>query len=109
MLAKHFPDWEARLSVEKQQAIIYYKAAKKLKEYQKLSPLLKNHEKWLTDEEKFAIDYFHGRGIYKKYQDPKIPPNVLDTRQTFLKKMENQEMRQKFLENYNRLNPIKEN
>jgi hypothetical protein len=105
ILAKHFPDWEARLEMEKHQARIYSKAAKKLKEYQKLSPFLKNHEKWLTEEEKFALDYFHGRGIYKKYQ----PPNVLDTRQTFLKKMENQEMREKFLENYNRLNPIKEN
>ena len=48
-------------------------------------------------------------GIYKKYQDPKISPNLFDTRQTFLKKMEDQEMREKFLENYNRLNPIKEN
>ena len=67
MLAKHFPDWEARLSVEKEQAISYNKAAKKLKEFQKFSPLLKNHEKWLTDEEKFSIDYFHGRGIYKKH------------------------------------------
>ena len=109
MLAKHFPDWEARLSVEKQQARIYQKAAKRLKEYQKFSPLLKNHEKWLTDEEKFALDYFHGRGIYKKYQDPKTLPNVHDTRQTFLKKMEDPEMRQKFLESYNRLNSIKEN
>jgi len=109
MLTKHFPDSEARLSMEKQQAIIYYKAAKKLKEYKKFQPLLKNHEKWLTDEEKSTLDYFHGRGIYKKYQDPKISPNVLDTRQTFLKKMEDQEMREKFLENYNRLNLIKEN
>ena len=63
MLAKHFSDLETRLSVEKQQAIIYSKAAKKLKASQKLSPLLKPHEKWLTDEEKFAIDYFHRRGI----------------------------------------------
>ena len=66
MLAKHFPDSEARLSMEKQQAIIYYKAAKKLKEYKKFHPLLKNPEKWLTDEEKSAINYFHGRGDLQK-------------------------------------------
>ena len=68
--------------------------------------MLKNHEKWLTDEEKSALDYFHERGIYKKYQNPKIPPNVLDTRQTFLKKIEDQGMREKFLENSNQRNPI---
>jgi hypothetical protein len=79
------------------------------KEYKKLSPLLKNHEKWLTDEEKFAIDFFEGRGICKKHQDPTIPPNLLDIKQTFLKTMEDPEMRQKFLENYNLLNSIEEN
>ncbi len=68
--------------------------------------MLKPHENWLIDEEKSAIDYFHGRGKYKKYQDPKTPPNLLDTRKTFLKKMEDKEMREKFLEYYNRRNPI---
>lgn len=38
--------------------------------------MLKNPEKILTDDEKLAIDYFHGRGICKKYQDPKIRPNI---------------------------------
>ena len=62
---KKFLRWKARVSIEKQEARIYY--------------MLKNHEKWLRDEEKSALDYFHGIGIYKKYQDP---------RKTFLKKME---------------------
>jgi len=109
MLAKHFPDWEARVSIENQEARIYYKATRRLKEYKKFHPLLKIPENLLTDEEKSAINYFHGRGDYKKYQDPKVSPNLFDTRKTFLKKMEDKEMRQKFLENYNRLNPIKEN
>ena len=52
------------------------------------------------------INYFHGTGIYAKFQDPEIPPNILDTRKTFLKKMENQDMREKFLETYNRVNSI---
>lgn len=95
--------------MQKQQAIIYPEAVKKLKASQNFSPFLENHEKWLTDEERFAIDYFHGEGIYKKYQDPKTPPKIFDTRQTFLKKMEDEEMREKFLESYNRMNPIEEN
>jgi hypothetical protein len=106
MLAKHFPDWETRVSIENQEARIYYKATRRLKEYKKFNPLLKIPENFLTDEEKSAIDYFHGRGDYKKYQDPKVFPNLLDTRKTFLKKMEDKEMREKFLEYYNRMNPI---
>jgi hypothetical protein len=109
MLARHFPDWDKRLSVEKEQAIIYNKAIKKLKANKNFNPLLENTEKGLTDEEKFSLDYFYGRGICEKLQDPKTSPNIYDTRQTFLKKMENQEMRQKFLESYNQRNPIKEN
>ena len=89
MLVKHFPDFESRSSLEKGQAIIYRKAIKRLKEYQRISPLLKNHQKWLTAEEKSSIDYFHGTGIYAKFQDPKTPPNINDTRKTFLKKIEN--------------------
>ena len=106
MQVKHFPDFESRASLEKQQAIIYQKAVKKIKEYQRISPLLNNYQKWLTAEEKSSIDYFHGTGIYAKFQDPKTPPNILDTRKTFLKKMENQDMREKFLETYNRVNSI---
>lgn len=109
MLARYFPDWDARLSIENHQAIIYSKASKKLKAYKTLNPLLKNSEKLLTDEEKFAVDYFHGRGLCEKFQDPKMFPNVLNTRQTFLKKMENQEMREEFLESYNQQKAIKEN
>ena len=106
MLVKHFPDFESRASLEKQQAIIYDKAVQKIKEYQRLVPLLNNYQKWLTAEEKLSINYFHGAGIYAKFQDPKIPPNILDTRETFLKKMENKDMREKFLESYNRVNSI---
>ncbi len=106
MLVKRFPDIESRVSLEKQQAIIYQKAVKKIKEYQRISPLLNNYQKLLTAEEKSSIEYFHGTGIYAKLQDPKTPPNKFDTRKTFLKKMENKNMRDKFLETYNLLNPI---
>jgi hypothetical protein len=55
----------------------------------------------LTFQEQDAFDYFHGTGFYKDYQNPKTSPNIFDTRQSFLEKMQNFEMRTKFL-NYNK-------
>ena len=106
MLVRHFPNFESRASLEKQQARIYQKAVKKIKEYKRVFPLLNNYQKCLTAEEKLSIDYFHGTEIYAKFQDPKTPPNLFDTRETFLKKMENEDMLEKFLETYNRVNSI---
>ena len=106
MQFKYFPDFESRIAMEKQQAIIYQKAVRKIREHQRLFPLLNNHQKWLTAEEESTINYFHGTGFYAKLQDPKTPPNIFDTRKTFLKKMENPDMRKKFLETYNRENTI---
>ena len=102
ILIEHFPDLESRVFQEKRQGRIYQKAIKKIKEYKRISPLLNNYQELLTAEEKSAIDYFHGTGIYAKFQDPNTSPNIYDTRKTFLKKMENKEMREKFLEAYNR-------
>ena len=102
MLIKHFPDFQARVELEKRQAEIYENAMKKIKTYKQIFPLLNDYEKLLTDQERSSINYFHGIGIYKKYQDPSIPPNLFDTRVTFLKKMENQDMRENFLLIYNR-------
>ena len=56
-------DFESKISMEKHQAIIYQKVLKKLKEYQRLFLLLNNYQNWLTAEEKFSINYFHGNGI----------------------------------------------
>ena len=50
MLVKHFPDFESRASLEKRQAITYQKAVKKIKEYQRISPLLNNYQKCLIKE-----------------------------------------------------------
>ncbi len=82
MQFKRFPDFESRISMEKQQAIIYQKGLRKVREHQRLFPLLNNHQQWLTAEEKSAINYFHGTGFYSKLQDPKTPPNLFDTRKT---------------------------
>ena len=106
MLVKHFPDFESRVSLEKRQGRNYQKAVKKIKKYKRISPLLNDYQKLLTAEEKSAIDYFQGTGIYAKFQDYNTPPNIYDTRKTLKKKMENEEMRKKFLEAYNRKYPI---
>jgi hypothetical protein len=82
MQFKRFPDFESRISMEKQQAIIYQKRVRKVREHQRLFPLLNNHQQWLTAEEKSVINYFHGTGFYAKLQDPKTPPNLFDTRKT---------------------------
>ena len=58
--------------------------------------------KILTHSEKDAFDYFNGTGFYKYHQNLNTPPNIYDTRQTFLKKMQNSETRNNFLKTYNR-------
>ena len=56
----------------------------------------------LTPQERDAFDYFHGTGFYKYYQNPKTLPNIFDTRQSFVVKMQDREMRTKFLDQFNR-------
>lgn len=51
-----------------------------------------------TDEEKTAIDYVEGAGVYKYYRSLKKPPNILDTRESLLLKMHDPKMRDKFLD-----------
>lgn len=45
---------------------------------------IKENSNYYTKKELDAIDYFHGNGFYQKYEDPKLKPNIFDTRQTFL-------------------------
>lgn len=56
----------------------------------------------LTSQEKDALDYFRGTGFYQSQQDVSTPRNMFDTRETFLKKMQNFEMRNKFFNSYNK-------
>ena len=57
----------------------------------------------LTKQEQDALDYFNGQNFYKYYQSLETPPNIFDTRWSFLLKIEeNKNMRENFLENYNR-------
>ena len=60
------------------------------------------HRIKFTPQEQDAFDYFHGTGFYKDHQDLNTPPNRFDTRETFLNKMQDSEMRNNFLKAYNR-------
>jgi hypothetical protein len=103
ILQKGFPDWERRIEYEKRQRELYESAQKKLK----MSPIGISSSEKLSElfslEEKDAIAYFQGTGFYAYCQKLEERPNVFDTRETFLLKMHNPEMRENFLNALNRL------
>jgi hypothetical protein len=103
MLRKHFPDWEGRMDYQKKQEKIYNSALLKKREMQRLH-LLETPNLY-TKEELDAISYFQGTGFYSYYQSLGTPPNIFDTRWSFLLKVEkNKDMRENFLKSYNRRN-----
>ena len=53
-----------------------------------------------TKDKLDAIAYFEGTGFYQKYQDPKLKPNIFDTRQTFLLKMHDPILPRNFLNSF---------
>lgn len=54
----------------------------------------------LIPEEQDTSNYFSRTGFYKTYQSPETSPNIFDTRESLLKKMNNREMRTNFLNSY---------
>ena len=98
-LEQHFPDWEERMNYQKKQEEFYKSAMRKESELKRLR--IKDTSKFYTKQELDAIDYFHGTGFYKKYQDPAIKPNIFDTRQTFLFKMHDRMRLLEFLNSFN--------
>lgn len=69
-----------------------------------MSPIgISSSDKLFSPEEKDAIAYFQGTGFYVGCQKLEERPNVFDTRETFLLKMHNLKMREKFLNGLNRL------
>ena len=59
---------------------------------------------YLTFNCQRASDYFNGQNFYKYYQNLEIPPNIYDTRRSFLLKVEqNKNMQENFLKSYNRI------
>lgn len=57
-----------------------------------------------TKQEQDAFDYFNGQNFYKYYQSLETPPNIYDTRWSFLLKVEkNKDMRENFLKSYHQI------
>jgi hypothetical protein len=68
-----------------------------------ISSSKENLEKVFSPEERDAIDYFQGTGVYQYYQKIEKRPNIFDTRETFLLKMHDKDAREKFLNALNKL------
>ena len=98
-LEQHFPDWEQRMTYQKNQEDFYKSAIRKKREIKGLR--IKENSNFYTKEELNAINYFHGTGFFQKYQHPKEKPNIFDTRQTFLLKMHDPLARENFLNSFN--------
>lgn len=97
MLKQYFPDWNVRVNYQNKQVKFYRSGLRRISEAKRLRIKLK-----LTPQEQDAFDYFGGKNFYSYHQNVKTSPNIYDTRQSFLLKMENREMRAKFLKAYNR-------
>lgn len=101
-LEKHFPDWDERMNYQKKQENFYKSAMKKQAELRRIKVMDKRNR--YTKEELDAIDYFRGTGFYARQQDPKMKPNIYDTRQSLLLKMHDDQMRNDLLNSFNSIN-----
>ena len=100
MLRKHFPDWKDRMDYQKKQEKFYKSAMLRKQEIQRLRRI--ETPNLYTKEELDAISYYQGTGFYSYYQSLETPPNIFDTRWSFLLKVEkNKKMRHTFLKRYN--------
>jgi len=95
LLENLFPDWPERVDYQKKQEKFLQSGRKKLIKGNRLGMKIK-----LTPQEQEAFDYFNGTGFYKNYQNSKTLPNIFDTRQSFLLKMEDPGVRTTFLNSY---------
>lgn len=99
IVRKHFPDWEERMNYQKKQKKIYRSGLARITEAKRVR-MEKTFQ--LTKEEQDAFDYLNGKNFYKEYQSIETPPNIYDTRWSFLLKIEkNKAMRENFLKSYN--------
>lgn len=96
LLEKLFPDWPERVDFQNKQQKFFESGRKK-----QISAKRVRRKIQLTPEEQDAFNYFSRTGFYKNYQSSKTSPNIFDTRESFLKKMNNREMRTNFLNSYN--------
>ena len=83
--------------LSKKQEKIYQSGLARIAEAKRLRVKFK-----LTKQEQDAFDYFNGQNFYNYYQSLETPPNIYDTRWSFLLKVEkNKNMRENFLKSYN--------
>lgn len=101
-LEQNFPDWPERMEYQKKQEKFLRSAMRRKREMLRLRMI--QTPKTYTKEEEDAMDYFQGNGMYAEYQDEKKQYNIFDTRQSFLLKMHNDELRNRFLNNLNSRN-----
>jgi len=93
-------DWEERMNYQKKQEKIYRSGLARMTEAKRVG-MEKTFK--LTKKEQDAFDYFNGKNFYKEHQSIETPPNIYDTRRSFLLKIEkNKDMRENFLKSYNR-------
>lgn len=98
MFRKHFSDWEERMDYQKKQEKFYRSGLARIAEAKRLRVKFK-----LTKQKQDAFDYFNGQNFYNYHQSLETPPNIYDTRWSFLLKVEkNKNMRENFLKSYNR-------
>lgn len=99
ILKKYFPDWKERVDYQIKQENIYRSGLARMAEAKRCGMKFK-----LNEQEQDAFDYLNGQNFYKKYQSLQVPPNIFDTRNTFLLKIEkNKIMRENFLKSYNKI------
>lgn len=96
ILRKEFPDLKRRVEFEKSQLEFYNSA--RLKFYRApVSFTMEEKMRMLLPEERNAINYFTGQGFYRSQQDYRTPPNLFDTRESFLIKMHDKANRDRVL------------
>ena len=95
ILRKRFPDFKRRIEFEKSQLEFYNSARLKLYGTPTLS--MKDKIRFLSPQERDAINYFTGQGFYRSQQDFRTKPNIFDTRESFLIKMHDESNRNRFL------------
>ena len=101
-LEQHFPDLSNRMNYQNKQEKFYKTAIRRKQEIKR--PRVLDKKSYYPKEELDAMNYFQGTGFYSKQQDPKVKPNIFDTRQSFLLKMHDDKLKNEFLDSFNRTN-----
>ena len=98
-LLDNFPDWEERVNYQAKQYKFYRQAQIKL---QQIPFTVINREQYLTYQEQQSLHYFCGTEDFETWQHYTTEPNVFDTRQSFIIKMQDEEMRDNFLNSWHK-------